>query len=136
MFQNSLNIIEECELTFVHSFPYSSRKGTPAARMPQLPKGVVKQRAKELRQAADQQLRSYMEKQAGTFHKVLVEPGNSGRNEQYVLVENMQGNIGEIAEVQISGHNGKSLVAESQSGGKNTGAQKSVDKFNDTEAVL
>ncbi len=114
MFNKTLSIIEECGLTFVHAFPYSSRKGTPAARMPQLPKDIIKQRAKQLRQAAKQRLHTYMEKQAGTLHKVLVEPGSTGRNEQYVLVENLQGNVGEIIEVQISEHNGKSLMAENQ----------------------
>ena len=136
MFKNTLNIIEECGLTFIHAFPYSARKGTPAARMPQLPQEIVKQRAKKLRQAANQRLLSYMEKQTGTFHKVLVEPGNSGRNEQYVLVENLQGKIGEITEVQISGHNDKLLVAESQNGLMNPGAQKGTDRISSTEAML
>lgn len=136
MFKSTLNIIEECGLTFVHAFPYSARKGTPAARMPQLPQDIVKQRAKKLRQAANIRLHSYMEKQAGTVHRVLVEPGQTGRNEQYVSVENLLGKIGEIAEVKIGGHNGKSLVATNLDDPHPITAQKEIDVSSNTEAVL
>ena len=114
MFENTLKIIDECELTFIHAFPYSIRSGTPAARMPQVPANIIKQRAKRLRQKAEVQLISHLEKQIHSTQKVLVEPGNTGRNEQYIPVINVPGQVGEIVEVEITGNNGKSLIAENR----------------------
>ena len=111
MFQNTLNIIDECDLTFIHAFPYSIRSGTPAARMPQVPGNIIKQRAKILRQRADLQLIAHLDKQINTKQKVLVEPGNTGRNEQYIPAIDVPGRVGEIVEVDIIGSNGKSLIA-------------------------
>lgn len=111
MFENTLKIIDECDLTFIHAFPYSIRPGTPAAQMPQVPKTVIKQRAKILRQKSNLQLISHLNKQLNTLQKVLVEPGNTGRNEQYVTVIDVPGLVGEIVELKIAGSNGKALIA-------------------------
>ncbi len=73
MFKNTLNIIKECDLTYLHIFPYSKRPGTPAARMPQVRGDVIKQRAALLRQAGDKALQHYFQKQVGAVHTMLVE---------------------------------------------------------------
>ena len=60
MFQESLAIIKECELTHLHIFPYSIRKNTPAARMPQVQKDIIKNRARTLREEGDKQMKNYL----------------------------------------------------------------------------
>ena len=73
MFRDSLNMIKECKLTHLHIFPYSIRKNTPAARMPQVPKGIIKMRAKILREEGDRQMQIYLQNQVGNSAIVLVE---------------------------------------------------------------
>ena len=73
MFQNTLNIVEECDLTHLHVFPYSKRPGTPAARMPQVPGNIIKERANLLRKAGERALKRYMHAQIGKTHTVLIE---------------------------------------------------------------
>ena len=73
MFENSLRIVDECDLSFLHVFPYSPRPGTPASRMPQLPKSVIKQRAALLRQKGDQTLQKLFDHWLGKTVDVLVE---------------------------------------------------------------
>ena len=70
MFQDSLNMIKECKLTHLHIFPYSIRKNTPAARMPQVSKDIIKKRAKILREEGNKQLQIY---QVGNSAIMLVE---------------------------------------------------------------
>lgn len=84
MFENSLKIIEECDLLYLHVFPYSERPGTPAARIPnQVPKNIRKQRAQILREAGKKREEVFLEKQIGTVCKVLFERNGIGRNEQF-----------------------------------------------------
>ena len=73
MFKDSLSLIQDCGLTHLHVFPYSVRKGTPAARMPQVKKHIIKQRVKILRRAGDQQMNEYLRNQIGKSTFMLVE---------------------------------------------------------------
>ena len=73
MFQDSLDMIKECKLTHLHIFPYSIRKNTPAARMPQIPKDIIKKRAKILREEGNRQMQIYLENQIGNSTTMLVE---------------------------------------------------------------
>lgn len=73
MFENSRRIIDECNLTYLHVFPYSSRPGTPAARMPQVQSGLIKERARQLRQDGEKAIQRTFEKFIGQTINVLVE---------------------------------------------------------------
>ncbi len=86
MFDNSLSLIEECGLTHLHVFPYSERPGTPAARMPQVPVPVRKQRAARLREAGERRLTAYLDARRGAMVRVLVETARGGRCEHYARV--------------------------------------------------
>ena len=73
MFQNSVDLITDCGLSFVHVFPFSPREGTPAAKMPQLERAVVKERAQRLRDAADHALAQHLDARIGAERWVLIE---------------------------------------------------------------
>ncbi|MGI9419683.1 MAG: tRNA (N(6)-L-threonylcarbamoyladenosine(37)-C(2))-methylthiotransferase MtaB [Geminicoccaceae bacterium] len=83
MFENTLRLVEEADLTFLHVFPYSPRKGTPAARMPQVPKAVAKQRAMRLREAGDSALARFLEREKPRQATLLVEQSQSGHTETF-----------------------------------------------------
>ncbi len=85
MFENSLRIIDECGLTFLHVFPFSPRPGTPAARMPLLETPVVKRRAALLREKGAERLKAFLAQQVGAAHDVLVETPKLGRTPQFAL---------------------------------------------------
>ncbi len=87
MFENSLRVVEECGLTYLHVFPFSPRPETPAARMPQLDKAVVKERARRLREAGEQRLREFLAAKVGTMQSVLIETRELGRSEQFAQVK-------------------------------------------------
>ena len=86
MFANSLKLVEDCGLTFLHVFPYSARKGTPAARMPQVDGRSIRDRAARLRARGDEHLRLHLEQQAGRDHRILMENPRLGRTEQFTEV--------------------------------------------------
>ncbi len=86
MFENSLGLIEECEIAHMHVFPYSARKGTPASRMPQVKGDIRKSRAKLLRQAGENNLRKLLQSRIGKREKILVERGGMGHTEQFAAV--------------------------------------------------
>ncbi|HUF87879.1 MAG TPA: tRNA (N(6)-L-threonylcarbamoyladenosine(37)-C(2))-methylthiotransferase MtaB [Thermohalobaculum sp.] len=86
MFENTLALVEECGLTWLHVFPYSARRGTPAARMPQVPKAVRKERAGRLRALGQARAAAYLAAQAGRTHRVLVEKPRTGRTETFAEV--------------------------------------------------
>ncbi|CAN7500411.1 tRNA (N(6)-L-threonylcarbamoyladenosine(37)-C(2))-methylthiotransferase MtaB [Aminobacter sp. LjRoot7] len=111
MFENSIRIVEECGLTHLHVFPFSPREGTPAARMPQVRREIVKQRAARLRAAGDVTYARHLESLKGSCQQVLVEREGLGRTECFTLVALDRGAPGEIIEVDISGHDGERLVA-------------------------
>ncbi len=83
MFSNTLALIEDADLTYLHVFPYSAREGTPAARMPQVAKPVRKERAARLRAAGERQLRRYLRGEVGRPARVLVEAGGRGHTEAF-----------------------------------------------------
>jgi threonylcarbamoyladenosine tRNA methylthiotransferase MtaB len=111
MFQNSLAIVGECGLTHLHVFPFSPRPGTPAARMPQVERGVVKERAARLRAAGEKALDERLVAETGATRRVLVERDGVGRTAHFLLAE-IGGTPGEIVPVRITGRTGRGLVAE------------------------
>jgi threonylcarbamoyladenosine tRNA methylthiotransferase MtaB len=86
MFGNTLALVGECGLTHLHVFPYSARTGTPAARMPQVPVAVRRERAARLREAGAGQMRALMDARIGGNVSVLVEKDRTGRCERYLPV--------------------------------------------------
>ncbi|MEI6097050.1 MAG: tRNA (N(6)-L-threonylcarbamoyladenosine(37)-C(2))-methylthiotransferase MtaB [Alphaproteobacteria bacterium] len=86
MFLQSLNLIRECDLTFLHVFPFSPRNGTPAARMPQVRSPEIKSRAARLRAVGDAALTRHLTAQVGTTHEVLLEGPRLGRTKQFTEV--------------------------------------------------
>ena len=111
MFENSLRIVEECGLTHLHVFPFSPRDGTPAARMPQVDRGIVKQRAARLRAAGDAAHARHLATLAGTTQHVLVEREGLGRTEDFTLAAIDRGRPGDIVEARITGNDGERLIA-------------------------
>jgi threonylcarbamoyladenosine tRNA methylthiotransferase MtaB len=87
MFENSLKLVQECDLTFLHVFPFSPRKGTPAARMPQVNGPEIRNRAARLRMAGDQALARHLAVQQGRQHRILTEGPRMGRTEQFTEVD-------------------------------------------------
>ncbi|MEO9169190.1 MAG: tRNA (N(6)-L-threonylcarbamoyladenosine(37)-C(2))-methylthiotransferase MtaB [Aestuariivirga sp.] len=87
MFENSLRIIDECGLTYLHVFPYSPRPGTPAARMPEVARDVVKRRAALLRTKGELRLQNFLNAEVGKRHEVLVETPSTGRTPQFALTK-------------------------------------------------
>ncbi|WP_323790250.1 MiaB/RimO family radical SAM methylthiotransferase, partial [Thalassovita sp.] len=83
MFENSLKLVTECDLTWLHVFPYSAREGTPAARMPAVNGTLIKERAAQLRAAGDAQVSRHLAAQQGRAHQVLMESPTMGRTEQF-----------------------------------------------------
>jgi threonylcarbamoyladenosine tRNA methylthiotransferase MtaB len=110
MFENSLKIIEECGLTHLHVFPFSPREGTPAARMPQVDRSIVKQRAGLLRAAGERAYSRHLDGLVGTRQRVLVEQDGIGRTEGFVIAALGESKPGEIVEVTVSGHDGDRLI--------------------------
>jgi threonylcarbamoyladenosine tRNA methylthiotransferase MtaB len=112
MFTQSLKLVEDCGLTFLHIFPFSARKGTPAARMPQLHGPEIKARAARLRAAGDVALAHHLAAQVGKAHKVLIETPRMGRTEQFTEVGfDCDQPEGQIVPVQIGGHSAGRLRA-------------------------
>ena len=112
MFENSLRIIDECGLTYLHVFPFSPRPGTPAARMPQLEKAVIKARARQLRLRGQERLATFLATEVGATRQVLMETGSSGRTEHFALVRFVQElTPGAIVRATISGRGDSHLEA-------------------------
>jgi threonylcarbamoyladenosine tRNA methylthiotransferase MtaB len=113
MFQRSVDLVRDCGLTFLHVFPYSPRKGTPAARMPQVKGPVIKDRAARLRAAGDVALAAHLAAQVGVTHRVLMEGPRMGRTEQFTEVDfGTDQPEGQIVTARIIGVSGERLVAE------------------------
>jgi threonylcarbamoyladenosine tRNA methylthiotransferase MtaB len=112
MFRRSLDIVDECGLTHLHVFPFSPRPGTPAARMPPVPREVVKDRARRLREKGEAALRRHLASEIGARRRVLVETDHIGRTEAFTTVRFAQNvTSGEIRAVTIAGHDGHDLLA-------------------------
>ena len=112
MFENSLRLVEECGLTFLHVFPFSPRQGTPAARMPQLPGDVIRARAARLRARGAKALAAHLAAQTGAAHDILIEAPDMGRTGQFTEVQfDTPQPVGQIMRARISGHDGARLRA-------------------------
>jgi threonylcarbamoyladenosine tRNA methylthiotransferase MtaB len=112
MFQNSLALVEECGLTHLHVFPFSPRPGTPAARMPQLSRTVVKDRARRLREAGALALRRHLDGEIGATRRVLIETRDSGRTEHFTPVKlAAPAEAGAIVDLEMTAHDGRQLLA-------------------------
>ncbi|WP_299507207.1 tRNA (N(6)-L-threonylcarbamoyladenosine(37)-C(2))-methylthiotransferase MtaB [uncultured Roseobacter sp.] len=112
MFQNSLALVEACDLTWLHVFPYSARPGTPAARMPAVDGKAIKARAARLRQTGAAQVQRHLEKQVGQSHRILMESPTMGRTEQFCEVRfSTPQQEGSIVQVLITGHDQTRLLA-------------------------
>jgi threonylcarbamoyladenosine tRNA methylthiotransferase MtaB len=112
MFARSLDLVDECALTHLHVFPFSPRPGTPAARMPQVPRVVVKARAARLRQKGEAALRRHLDGEIGKRRRVLAESRNAGRTEQFTSVRLAHpAEPGAILDLTIGAHDGQRLMA-------------------------
>jgi threonylcarbamoyladenosine tRNA methylthiotransferase MtaB len=112
MFKNSLDLVDECGLTHLHVFPFSARTGTPAARMLQLSRATVKERARRLRERGAVALRRHLDAEVGATRGVLVESRAQGRTEHFTQVSlGTLAEPGVIAELKMIGHDGKQLLA-------------------------
>ncbi|OOY30047.1 tRNA (N(6)-L-threonylcarbamoyladenosine(37)-C(2))-methylthiotransferase MtaB [Thioclava sp. F36-6] len=112
MFENSLRLVDDCGLTFLHVFPYSARKGTPAARMPAVKGPVVKERAARLRAKGEAALAAHLDAQVGTEQLVLTETPRVARTEGFAEVSfEADQPEGTLMTVRITGHDGARLLA-------------------------
>jgi len=115
MFENSLKLIKECDLTWLHVFPYSEREGTPAARMPSVPKSIRKERANLLRSAGEKQIQKLFERSVDQPAKLLIErvredtPDGKkvghGHTEQFIpVIVETDKKAGDIVDVILKSH--------------------------------
>jgi threonylcarbamoyladenosine tRNA methylthiotransferase MtaB len=111
MFKRSLDLVEECGLTFLHVFPYSPRPGTPAARMPQVRRERIRERAKRLRTAGEAALRRRLASESGATRQVLIESATQGRTEHFLPVAISGETPGTVRALEITGNDGKRLIA-------------------------
>jgi threonylcarbamoyladenosine tRNA methylthiotransferase MtaB len=112
MFRRTLDLIDECGLTYLHVFPYSPRPGTPAARMPQIARPIVKERARRLRRHGEAALRRHLDAEIGQVRRVLTESQGSGRSEHFTPVRfDRPVEPGIIVETTMIGHDGARLIA-------------------------
>lgn len=111
MFESSLRLVKDCDLTWLHVFPYSPRPGTPAARMPQVNGTVIKERASRLRSLGNQQVANYLGRQVGTTQLVLMESPRMGRTEQFAEVLLPANQVeGQVLSIQIAQANKTNLL--------------------------
>jgi threonylcarbamoyladenosine tRNA methylthiotransferase MtaB len=112
MCDNTLAAVDEMGLTYLHVFPYSPRPGTPAARMPQVPKGLRKDRAARLRAAGERALDRFLKSRVGQRAPVLVEGEGKGRCPHYAPVDlAFDAGPGSVVEVTFDGVSGRRLTA-------------------------
>jgi threonylcarbamoyladenosine tRNA methylthiotransferase MtaB len=113
MFKNSLSLVDECGLTFLHVFPFSARKGTPAARMPQVHGAVIARRAAELREKGVAALKRHLAAAKGRRINVLLETARQGRAADFTPVRlgAGAGTPGALLEAVVESDDGASLIA-------------------------
>ena len=110
-FENSLKLVDDCALTWLHVFPYSPRQGTPAARMPSVNGKDIKARAARLRAAGDQAVAKHLSQQIGKTHHILMENPRMGRTEQFTEVSfDADQPESQIVTAQITGSRGDQLI--------------------------
>ena len=112
MFARSLDLVDECGLTQLHVFPFSARPGTPAARMPQLDRVLVKERARRLREKGEAALSHHLDREVGAQRRVMAELSGVGRTEQFIPVRmGASAGAGTILDLTMMGHDGRQLLA-------------------------
>jgi threonylcarbamoyladenosine tRNA methylthiotransferase MtaB len=112
MFEGSLRLVEDCGLTWLHVFPFSARKGTPAAKMPAVAGPVIRERAARLRAAGEAAARRHLEAQVGLSHTVLMESPRMGRTEQFAEVAFQRDQpVGALVDATIRGITAGQLAA-------------------------
>jgi threonylcarbamoyladenosine tRNA methylthiotransferase MtaB len=110
MFARSQDLVQECDLTFLHVFPYSPRPGTPAARMPQVNGNAIKQRAKRLRVIGEAALQRRLTSEIGATREVLIESATQGRTEHFLPVAISGEMPGTVQTLTITGNDGARLT--------------------------
>jgi threonylcarbamoyladenosine tRNA methylthiotransferase MtaB len=110
MFARSQDLVAECDLTFLHVFPYSKRPGTPAARMPQVAGEAIKERAKRLRATGEAVLRKRLTSEIGATRQVLIESGRQGRTEHFLPVAISGETPGTVRALTMRGNDGARLT--------------------------
>jgi threonylcarbamoyladenosine tRNA methylthiotransferase MtaB len=110
MFARSIDLVDECGLTFLHVFPYSPRPGTPAARMPQVAGNVVRERAKRLRASGEAALQRRLASELGHTRQVLIESASQGRTEHFIPVAISGGTPGAVRSLAVTGNDGARLT--------------------------
>ena len=113
MFENTLALIDDAGLSYTHVFPFSPRKGTPAARMPQLQRDVVKERAGRLRLRGEARLSRHLHALVGSEQELLIEKDGLGRTRCFAQVT-IGGAPGSLVHARVSGVDGNRLLAESR----------------------
>lgn len=110
-FENSLSLVDECGLSYLHVFPFSPRPQTPAAKMPQLTRPIIKARAERLRQKGAQALEAHLLKQVGRTVLAIVEKEGVARAADFTeILFDGTAPIGELAHIAISAHNGQKAL--------------------------
>ena len=109
MFQQSCALIEDCGVTYVHAFPFSPRPGTPAARMPQVPRETVKERGARLRALGDASLARHLDGRVGDTLRLLTEKGGTARASDFTLALTPDIAAGRMIDARVTGHNGRAL---------------------------
>ena len=113
MFANSLSVVDDCNLTYLHVFPFSPRQGTPAARMPQVARPIVKERAAQLRAKGAASLSRFLDGQAGSEVELLIEQDGVGRTRQFAEMRLPTAvAAGSLVRARVSGHDGQRLSGE------------------------
>jgi threonylcarbamoyladenosine tRNA methylthiotransferase MtaB len=112
MFKRSQALVEDCDLTFLHVFPYSPRPGTPAARMPQVSGEVIRGRARRLRAAGEVALRRRLASEIGATRQVLIESARQGRTEHFIPVAISGETPGAVRALTMAGHDGARLTVQ------------------------
>jgi len=110
MFKRSVDLVDECDLTFLHVFPYSPRPGTPAARMPQVSGNAIKERARRLRATGELALQRRLTSEVGRTRQVLIESATQGRTEHFLPVAISGGVPGAVRAFAITGNDGARLT--------------------------
>ena len=110
MFARSQDLVAECDLSFLHVFPYSPRPGTPAARMPRVSGGTIKKRARRLRATGEAALQRRLTSEIGATRQVLIESARQGRTEHFLPVAIADETPGAVRALTIAGHDGARLT--------------------------
>lgn len=114
MFRRSVDLVDEAGLQFLHVFPFSPREGTPAARMPQLPRPVIKERAARLRAKGTQSLHAFLDDLVGREDDAVLESGGRARLSNFASVKlaSPVGDVGDVARVRLTARHDDMVVGE------------------------